>query len=448
MTGTLSQDAVKRIVETAAALGDAGDLDGAWAAMAELRDRQPREPYVARALVALVDCRAVSLERSLDVLRSVFLAHGDDDAMLGGLGSALEAAHDLRFLNDAPPSDDVFRGVAERLRSRVPLVRGSAGEVPMLVGLSTAGRLLGRAWDSDAESAYRRLLELRPTRWQDHYNFGLFLKIRGRFAEGLAANRRAAELGGNDESVRWNLGICATGARDGATALGVWKELGQKIEMGRFGLPEGGYAAVKVRLAQHPLAEREAGQSDPGLEETIWIERLSPCHGVVRSALFQDLGIDYGDVVLFDGAPVTHHKYGEQQVPVFPQLVTLERPGYRTFPFVGTQPSEGALAALSESLPGDAVLYSHSEQFVVLCAHCWGNEQIDHGAHRQERHHVVRGKVCLPPDVAPAALRDALDAALASADGVRVFAPDLSRIIGDDARADVEARRAQMIGEV
>lgn len=275
------------------------------------------------------------------------MAHGDDDAMLGGLGSALEAAHDLRFLNGAPLSDDVFRGVAERLRSRVPLVRGSAGEVPMLVGLATAGRLLGRAWDSDTESAYRRLLELRPTRWQDHDNFGLFLKVRGRFAEGLATNRRAAELGGDDESVRWNLGICATGARDGATALRVWKELGQKIEMGRFGLPEGGYAAVKVRLAEHPLAEREAGQSDPGLEETIWIERLSPCHGVVRSALFQNLGIDYGDVVLFDGAPVTHHKYGEQQVPVFPQLVTLERPGYRTFPFVGTQPSEGALAALS-----------------------------------------------------------------------------------------------------
>ena len=32
-------------------------------------------------------------------------------------------------------------------------------------------------------------------------------------------------------------------------------------------------------------------------------------------------------------------------------------------------------------------------------------------------------------------------------DGVRVFAPDLSRVIGDDARADVEARRSRMIGE-
>jgi hypothetical protein len=126
--------------------------------------------------------------------------------------------------------------------------------------------------------------------------------------------------------------------------------LGQHIEMGRFGLPEGSYGQVKVRLAEHPLAERKAGENDPGLEETIWIERLSPCHGIVRSALFQDLGVDYGDVVLFDGAPVTHHKYGED--------------------------------------------------------------------------HVV-----------------------ASADGVRVFAPDLSRILGDDARADVEARRAGMIGE-
>ena len=116
-----------------------------------------------------------------------------------------------------------------------------------------------------------------------------------------------------NEGCQWNLGICATGAGEGEVALQVWKDLGQKIEMGRFGLPDGGYPQCKIRLAERPLAERDASQDDPGLEETIWVERLSPCHGIIRSVLYQDLGIDYGDVVLFDGAPITYHTYGEER---------------------------------------------------------------------------------------------------------------------------------------
>ena len=41
------------------------------------------------------------------------------------------------------------------------------------------------------------------------------------------------------ESYEWNLGICATGARERALALQGWKRLGHKIKMGRFELPDG-----------------------------------------------------------------------------------------------------------------------------------------------------------------------------------------------------------------
>ncbi len=60
-----------------------------------------------------------------------------------------------------------------------------------------------------------------------------------------------------------------------------------KSAMGRFDLPDGGYPQCKVRLAERPLAERNAADDDPGLEETIWIQRLSPCHGIIRSVLYQ-----------------------------------------------------------------------------------------------------------------------------------------------------------------
>jgi hypothetical protein len=397
-------------------------------------------------LLELVEQRDFGVEHSLAIVREIFDAHADDETLLGAMGSVLDAAHDIRFLNGPPPTDPIFERVAGSLRDRLVARRGDDIEPLLQTGLSTAARLLGRAWDPDAERAYRRLVELRPNQWQEHYNLGLFYKLRGRFAEGVLANQRAASLGGgDDDGVRWNLGICATGARDAATALSVWKGFGDRIELGRFGLPEGPYDEVKVRLAQHPIAERGATGNAPGLEETIWIERLSPCHGVVRSALYQDLGVDFGDAVLFDGAPVTHHTYGREKVPVFPHLVTLERPGYGIFPFVGTQPKEGAIQELSRDLPEDTMLYSHTEKFVVLCAQCWDSETLDHAAHRTAKRHVVRGKLCAPPSVALGELRRTLDKVIAASAGIRVFVPALSELLGDHARANIEARRMTMV---
>ena len=140
----------------------------------------------------------------------------------------------------------------------------------------------------------RRLVELDPDTSYRHYNLGLFCKTRGLFRDGVLANQAAARLADEpNEACEWNLGICATGAAEGAVALDVWKRMGQKIMMGRFDLPEGGYPQCKVKLAERPLAVRDAEHDDPGVEETIWIERLSPCHGIVRSVLCQQLGVDF-----------------------------------------------------------------------------------------------------------------------------------------------------------
>jgi hypothetical protein len=445
MAAELSDSEIDALVEQAGARAKEGDQGLALAAAEPLVQRQAREPNAARALLRLVGRQTFAVDRAVDLVRGVVDAHIDDDELAARAGSALEGAHDIRYLNGGPPSDPLFARIAHHLRERAAALRGTPSEARVLRGLATSARLLGRAWDADAEGAYRGLVDLAPTDWAEHYDLGLFFKVRGRFAEGAAANRRAAELGGaDDDSVRWNLGICATGARDGATALAVWKQYGHRIELGRFGLPEGPYGQVKVRLAEHPLAERSADENDPGREETIWIERLSPCHGIVRSALYQDFGVDFGDVVLFDGAPITHHTYGDHRIPVFPHLVTLERGGYRILRFAGTQPKKGAIEALSEHLPGGCVLYPHTEKFVILCRHCWSDEKLDHLQHGQEEHHVVRGKLCAPPSVGAAELRRALDAAVTQA-SVRVFVPELSELLGDHARADVEARRMAML---
>lgn len=216
-------------------------------------------------------------------------------------------------------------------------------------------------------------------------------------------------------------------------------------EEGEFALPEGGYPQCKVRLAERPLAERDAEQDDPGLEETIWIERLSPCHGIIRSVLYQQLGVDYGDVVLIDGAPITYHKYGEQQVPVFPHLATLVRNHYQFFDFAGTQDGDDRIASATEDLTRDSVVYSHTENYTVLCAACWRDESVDHEHGQTEEKHVVRGRIAAPPDLAPSELLHQLDAAMAARPPCRIYVPDLCEAAGLADRAAIERRRFEML---
>jgi hypothetical protein len=221
--------------------------------------------------------------------------------------------------------------------------------------------------------------------------------------------------------------------------------MGHKIELGRFGLPEGRYPLCKVKLAQRPLAERTADEDDPGEEETVWIERLSPCHGIIRSVLYGKLGVDYGDVILMDGAPITYHTYGEERVPVFPHLATLLRRNYQIFDFAGTQETARQLADLSEELGGDAVIYSHSENLKVLCANCWRDPDLDHDQHERMEKHVITGRIAAPPDIAPARLLNLIDKGIEKRGQCQLFAPDLCAAAGLMERERIDRRRFALL---
>ena len=420
--------------------------DAAWEALQPLLHAQPHQEEVALTLVELVEDGHLSRDRSLEVLASIHQAHRTNEMLMGLLGNTLERARDIDMLNAPPPESELFGNVVDDLATLATKAKGSDHEHVVLSGLATAARLMARQRDEIAERAHRRLLELQPDVENRHYNWGLFLKTRGRFREGLIANQRAAVLAKKpSEATDWNLGICATGAGESATALEVWKRIGQKIEMGRFGLPDGSYPTCKVRLAQRPLAERTADSDDPGLEETIWIERLSPCHGIVRSVLYERLGVDFGDVVLIDGAPITYHKYGDREIPVFPHLATLVRSNYQFFDFAATQDGDGRVESATAELERDSVIYSHTEKVSFLCAGCWRDQDIDHEHGETEEKHVVRGRIAAPPDIAPSELLRQLDAAMAKRAPCRVYAPDLCVAAGSADRAVFERRRFEML---
>jgi tetratricopeptide (TPR) repeat protein len=432
----------RRVVEAA----EAGQDEAAWKSLQPLLRAQRHQREAAIRLARIVERRCLTIDNALAALTEIERAHSGDLELLGVIGEALEGARDIDQLNLAPPEHSLFERVVDGLAEAAGNAIGTAAEPRLLSGLATAARMLARQRDEVAEASHKRLIELDPANGSAHYNYGLFLKTRGRFDEGLRANQAALRLAREPvESYEWNLGICATGAGQGETALEVWRRMGQKIEMGRFGLPEGGYPQCKLRLAERPLAERTAETDDPGHEETIWIQRLSPCHGIVRSVLYQDLGVDFGDVVLFDGAPITYHTYGDAEIPVFPHLATLVRRGYQRYDFAGTQDEPRRLADASLDLADDAIVYSHSENYRVLCASCWRDPDIDHERHDEVEWHVVTGRIAAPPHIDPAELLSQLDAALASRSPCAIYAPTLCEAAGLAERAAVERRRFELL---
>jgi tetratricopeptide (TPR) repeat protein len=421
--------------------------DDAWESLQEMLSAARRQEFVAASVAYLIMRGGFSTQRSLEALERLYSAHPKSETVLAVVGKALDRARDINFLNSPPSGHSLFQQVTDTLAELAGQAKGGESEVMLLEGLSTAARMMARQRDDLAETSYRRLIQLEPEDSGHHYNFGLFLKTRGRFREGMAANQSANSISGEpyDEATEWNLGICATGAGEGAVAMEVWKRLNQKVEIGRLGLPEGSYADVKVRLAQRPLAERTCDSDDPGLEESIWIERLSPCHGIIRSVLYQDLGVDYGDTILIDGAPITEHTYGDSKRPVFPHLATLHRARYQLFNFAGTQENARQLQDASSDLEGDTVVYSHTEKVKFLCASCWNGQNINHEHKQTLEKHVVLGQIAVPPDLDPAELLKQLDAALARRPACRIYVPTLCEAAGLAERAAVELRRMNLI---
>lgn len=424
----------------------AGDLDSAWDKLQKLRKAQAHQREAAWSLLRISDQQLFHPEDVADVMAEIAKVHGDDPGLMSLMGQCLEAIRDIDDLNAPAPNHEIFQDVVNRLSALAEDHAGKDEEEHLLRGLAHAARMMARQHDEIAEAGYRKLVELEPERASHHYNLGLFYKTRGRFQEGMEANQRAMDLAPEDEEPYiWNLGICATGAGAGEVALKLWKGMGNKIEMGRFGLPDGRYPQCKVRLAERPLAERSAEADDPGLEETIWIERLSPCHGIIRSVLYYDLGVNYGDVVLIDGAPITYHKYGDDEVPVFPHMATLVHQNYQIYPFAGTQESARQLADVSMGLEKDAIVYSHTESFREICYSCWRDPNVDHESHEPVEKHVVTGRIAAPKDIAPEALLAQIDAAVAERGPCRLFAPELCEAAGLEERAAVERRRFEML---
>lgn len=442
---TLSEEQIQNIKDQAISSFEEGSYETAMDTLHGLSKVQAAQRAVALAIVDIIDDGYLNIEDALSIIKLIFDSHQNDTEILSLIGSATESIRQIDELNLASPEDPLFHQIINKLQEKLESDSDDSEE-DILIGLSTATRMMSRQYDELSLYCYRRLVELAPSNPAYYYGLGLYCKTRGLFEEGVTANQRGLELLEEPrEAYLWNLGICATAANQGETALKIWKGIGNKIEMGAFGLPEGGYPSCKVKLAEFPLAERNKDNDDAGIEETIWIERISPCHGIIRSVLYQNLGVDYGDVILIDGAPITYHKYGEQDIPVFPHLATLVKRDYQFYDFAAVQQEEGQIGGISEALPQDAVVYVHTENYRVLCNTCWQDPDKDHEEHEAIHKNIVKGRIASPKDISAKELLEQIDKIIDSLVGCEIYSPNLCQQADYDNRAEIEKRRFNLL---
>jgi len=180
--------------------------------------------------------------------------------------------------------------------------------------------------------------------------------------------------------------------------------------------------------------------------ELVWTAPLSPCHGVVQSPTFGDAPIDYGDLVLWDGAPVAAHQVSaEEAVPVFPLLEVLRPGDERRWAFVALEREPEALEGLEQALPEGTRVFVQQERVGHHCPACEAGEAHEHqeagsataAATATATAGLARGKVIVQRTQDLEAFRTAWEAAT----GVRALSvslPALYEELGDSKRAGQE----------
>jgi hypothetical protein len=180
--------------------------------------------------------------------------------------------------------------------------------------------------------------------------------------------------------------------------------------------------------------------TDPGFEY-LWIERDSLVTGKVISATFYDMPVDYGDVVLFDGAPIGHRD-DEKRTPRFPLLQKLRSGAYRRYWFRAQQPERGFLERINDHLPAETFFYVHDEKVSMLCHECANAGKQPH-VHEEAPASLVSGKFIVPESELNERLAGALDEAIG--DSAIVAVPQLFHDLGDAARTRRDDERWQSL---
>lgn len=449
MTGAALVDAIRAAAQAA----QAGDIAAAWGLLSSHRAELTRSLELAWAWVVLLD-RDPAPPPEADVRELLAEAWpGNPELAELLVRSYLARIEGRTGAEQVEEGDPAMRAaaIARRTLDLLDPTHHASPEVASLeMSYANALRLAGPRFDPAAEASYRRALAVMPDHAPWVFNLGLFYKNRGRWAEALEQFRRARALGGDDEATLWNVAIAATAAGDGELALEAWSALGLDVSRGPDGLPAmERIGRVKVRIPAVELGR--APESGGDAPEHVWARSISPCHGVVQSPTKRPLAADYGDLIVWDGAPIGWVKGSGGDVPRFGMLARLRAGGVTKLPFRARQPAAGVVNGLNKLLPDAVWIYVFDEEVRYVCQRC-----IEHGAGHEGPHdesfalktqarepHTIEGAVIVEPESDPAEARVLLEPLFAAMSDVVIAIPALYEAVGDATKA--EAHHASWI---
>ena len=431
------------------------DLESAWKALLQSQNRLDSDRKLAELALGLIQ-QMGNAPAQREVLRGLAESWGTDWQLTLLAASLLIEQAGRRGMDEPTLTEDGPASWAARALQRSLDALGDAERKDADVAghlyatLGNALRLCGPGRDDEAQEAFTRAIEIDPERGEWWYDAGLLDKWRGRFDEGYAANEQARMRMGPQRPVLWNLAICATALGKAEEAVEVWEEIGVPARLDRArdmpyvaGLPP---MVLRV-LSRTSPADGTASLPDKAVGfELVWTAPLSPCHGVVQSPTFGDAPIDYGDLVLWDGAPVAAHQVSaEEAVPVFPLLEVLRPGDERRWAFVALEREPEALEGLEQALPEGTRVFVQQERVGHHCPACEAGEAHEHqeagsataAATATATAGLARGKVIVQRTQDLEAFRTAWEAAT----GVRALSvslPALYEELGDSKRAGQE----------
>jgi tetratricopeptide (TPR) repeat protein len=413
-----------------------------WRTLAPLRPRIVEDREIAEAWLTLLEASAGRQALEDDVRAALWAFPGDVPLLLLGLRALLRA--DERRGPDEPqraggPAEQAL-ALAERALAALPA--DAPERAPVLAAVANAHRRLGPRHDAEAVRAFEAALKLDPSDGTTWFDCGLCHKWAGRFRAAWLAFQRAEERSGPTRAVLFNRAVCATASGQVVDAADAWRRLGMRVELAEGALPrvlaEDGQRLpdVWVRVPTRGTGHAEVGGvPDAAVAfENVGVEPLSPCHGVVRTPTRRHAIVDFGDVVLFDPAPVARVATEEGARPVLPLLSVLAPGDERRFAFLALEQQPGQVRALGARLPEGCVWFVHETRVDRVCPRCAAGDVL--GKHEHEpptERRAVRGKLVVPAQVELATARAALEAGKGA--DVMLAIPGLYEALGETASA-------------
>ncbi len=422
---TLAPDA-EQLLREALALRSAAAV---WSHLSPLRPRLDEQPI---ALAWMTLAQASPRDRSLpDDASRVITAHAQDADVLAVTLTALCRRVDAAGI-DAPVE------VAAQLEAGIAAASAIAPQPPALAAAVGNAILRLRPDDEAGLQALERAVKLDPDGpWL--LDLVRLHKRARRFRAGLAVARNARKRHGPQKSVLVELAIVALGAGEPKEAAEALSELGLNVDdSADDSLPfiaDLPILAVRVpsRAPEHGVMRMgDAAAETQGAFETVWVQPLSPMHGVVRSATFREAVTDFGDLVLFDVAPIAMvpRPGGGEHAPLLSFLMVLRAGDERRLRFLALEQSPGQVRAVMEAA-ADCPVFFHAETVERVCARCMAGETLVKHEHLPpEDQRFAIGKLIVPASVDLAGVAAAIERAKAAQPGVLLAIPALYEQLG------------------